>query len=526
MTVPIETSVPSEDRDAVEGVPRKLPRRLLPLGVIFAALYGLLYWRSMQELYLNWTLTDSYYTHGFLIPLISLFFVWRDRRVLASLPVAASPSGLAWILISGLLLLAGDYLGFRVIAGFSMIPMLTGICLVLFGGAWTRRLWFPILFLLFMIPIPPSLTQNLALKLKLTAAHSAVVLANLLTLPMVQDGSWVHFGNDRLLVGDICGGLRSLIALLALGAVFAYISAVRNWARALILIMAAPIAVAANIIRIFFLCVVGYFWGSEVAGGKVHDYSGILIFGVAILLFSALELPLRRIAPRREDTKSLSADKVPGVSPGRPRTLVSAALAILAAVTLLHFATMRAQSAAQLDAPALKEFRIPATIVDFKQEGPDYGVDERTKQLLETSTILMRTYRAPNGRPVLLSIVHAGSTRRSLHFPEVCLVGDGWEIIRQEDVAVGILFTARRLVLMKGDHYEAVLYWFKTGDEVTGDFFLNALHWTKNQITFATPTSAMIKVSTPLVPGGEDAAFSALEDFATKFAPIMMSAID
>ncbi|MCC6695802.1 MAG: exosortase-associated EpsI family protein, partial [Candidatus Hydrogenedentes bacterium] len=73
---------------------------------------------------------------------------------------------------------------------------------------------------------------------------------------------------------------------------------------------------------------------------------------------------------------------------------------------------------------------------------------------------------------------------------------------------------------------EAVLYWFKTGDEVTGDFFLNALHWTKNQITFATPTSAMIKVSTPLVPGGEDAAFSALEDFATKFAPIMMSAID
>ncbi|MCC6488426.1 MAG: EpsI family protein [Candidatus Hydrogenedentes bacterium] len=526
MTAPSETPVSSKGHDSADGTPRALPRRLLPLGILFSGLYALLYWRSMQDLYLNWTLTDSYYTHGFLVPFISLYFVWRDRRALAALPAVPSPSGPAWILFSGILLLAGEYLGFRVIAEFSMIPMLTGICLVLLGGAWTRRLWFPILFLLFMIPVPPSMTQNLALQLKLTAAHSAVVLANLLTLPMVQDGSWVHFGNDRLLVGDICGGLRSLIALLALGAVFAYISAVRDWARVIILLMAAPIAVAANVVRIFFLCVVGYFWGSEVAGGKVHDYSGILIFGVAILLFSALELPLRRIVPRHAGKQGANIDRTPAVSMNKVRVLTAVALGMLGVVILLHFGTMRAQSAAHLEAPAPKAFQIPAVIVDFKQEGLDYEVDERTKQLLETSTILMRTYRAPNGRPVLLSIVHAGNTRRSLHFPEVCLVGDGWEIIEQENVAVGILFTARRLVLMKGDHYEAVLYWFKTGDEVTGDFFLNAFHWTRNQITFDTPTSAMIKVSTPLVPGGEAAAFSALEDFATKFAPIMMSAID
>ena len=499
-------------------------RRLLLAGIPLLVLFVLLYWRSMRELYGNWKSADSYYTHGFLIPLISLYFVWKDRRALARLPLAPSPAGLAWILASSFMLLAGDFLGFRVIAQSSMLPMIVGLCLLLFGSAWTRRLWFPILFLAFMIPIPPSLTQNLALRLKLTAAHSAVALANLLTLPMIQDGSWVHFGNDRLLVGDICGGLRSLIALLALGAVFAYISSVRTWARVLILALSAPIAIAANIVRIFFLCVVGYVWGSEVAGGKVHDYSGILIFAVAILMFSAVDLPLRRIAPRRLEND----ESPPDVSAATRKTwhLAPASLAIMAAVAFLHVGILRAQDTAHLDRPPQVDLHIPAVVVDYKQDGQDYEIDARTRELLETSNILMRTYRAPNGRPVLLSIVHAGSTRRSLHFPEVCLVGDGWEIMRQEDVAVGILFTARRLVLMKGERYEAVLYWFKTGDEVTGDFFLNALHWTKNQITFDTPTSAMIKLSTPIATGGEAAAFSALEDFAVKFAPIMMSAID
>ena len=76
-----------------------------------------------------------------------------------------------------------------------------------------------------------------------------------------------------------------------------------------------------------------------------------------------------------------------------------------------------------------------------------------------------------------------------------------------------------------GERSEAVLYWFKTGDHVTGDFFRNAFEWAKNQITFGDPTSSMIKISTPIVPGGERAAFDTLQDFATKFGPVMMEHI-
>lgn len=495
-----------------------------PVGaaVLFAIAFVALYWRSATELYTNWTLTDSYYTHGFLVPIISAYFVWKDRGYLRGMPIRPSASGIFWIAGAATMLLLGDFLGFRVFGQLSMVPMLAGMIAVLLGNHWIRRLWFPLLFLIFMIPIPPSLTQNIALRLKLLAAQSAVGMANLMTLPMVQEGSWIHFGDDRLLVGDVCGGLRSLIALLALGAVFAYISKVRTWAKLVIMLLAGPIAVIANIVRIFFLCVVAYHWGSEVAGGKVHDYSGILIFAVAIALFTAIDAPLRRVAPAKDD------DVYP-VSTGstrRPRSIVNAlVLAGLTAVAIGHFAVLRAQAGTGTEQVVRADLNIPRNVVDYEQAGADFEIDERTQAILESSTILIRNYRSPRGRPVQLSIVHAGTTRRSLHFPEVCLVGDGWEIIKQEDVSVGILFTARRLLLMKGDQYEAVLYWFKTGDNVTGNYFANAYHWAKNQMTFGASTSAMIKISTPVVSDGEAAAFSALDDFAMKFAPIMMKNI-
>jgi len=502
----------------------------LTSGLFLAAFVGM-YARSAGELYMNWTLTDSYYTHGFLVPFISAYFIWKDRANLARLAVRPSATGLWWILGSAFLLLIGDYLGFRVFAQFSMLPMLAGMVSLLLGREWLRRLWFPLAFLLFMIPIPPSVTQSIALKLKLLAAQSAVALANAITLPVVQEGSWIHFGHDRMLVGDVCGGLRSLIALLALGVIFAYISKVKSWAKVFIMVLAGPIAILANIVRIFFLCIVGYFWGSEVAGGKVHDYSGILIFAVAILLFTALEAPLRRFASRHDDP---GANGGPGETPastqgkrvGVPRALHVSTLGFLALVTAAHLGIVRAQAESGSVDGEKPAFTIPDTIVDFRQEGADGAIDERTQAILESSTILIRTYRSPNGRPVQLSIVHAGKTRRSLHFPEVCLVGDGWEIMKQDDVPVGFLFSARRLVLMKGDRYEAVLYWFKTGDYVTGNFFMNALYWAKNQMTFGAPTSAMIKLSTPIVSDGEGAAFAALEDFATKFAPTMMNNIN
>ncbi|MDZ4858271.1 MAG: EpsI family protein, partial [Candidatus Hydrogenedentes bacterium] len=425
------------------------------------------------------------------------------------------------------LLILGDFLGFRVFAHISLVPMLAGLVIVFAGTAFARRIWFALAFLIFMIPIPPSLTQSIALQLKLIAAECAVRAANLVTLPMVREGSYIYFGTDRLLVGDVCGGLRSLIALLAIGAVAAYISPAKTWARVMILLLAGPIAVVANIARIFLLCVVGYFYGSEVAGGWVHDYSGFLIYAIAIALFTAIDIPLRRWAgPAAEQVTSPGEQTPLGRRVSLRAGLMAATVVLLISVAAGHVRIVDAQSRANMDATAPIVLNIPSVIVDYTQAGDDYPVDERTREVLETSAILMREYRAPGGRRLLLSIVHAGSTRRSLHFPEVCLVGDGWEIVKQQEMPVGILFSAKQLVLVKGNSSEAVLYWFKTGDYVTGNYFDNAYQWAKNQITFGEPTSSMIKLTTPIGAAGERAAFASLEDFAAKFAPVMYRSIE
>lgn len=507
---------------SANAAPRSMERQIILFGVL-AVLLGFTYLRSAYELYVNWTLADSYYSHGFLVPLVSLYFAWQQRGALAVVPRRSSAWGIAWILLAAFLLVLGDFLGFRVLAHISIVPMLVGVIVAFAGTQFAARLWFPLLFLFFMVPIPPSLTQSIALQLKLFAAQCAVFLANLITLPMVREGSYIYFGTDRLLVGDVCGGLRSLIALLAIGAVAAYICPAKNWARFLILLLSGPIAIVSNVVRIFLLCIVGYFYGSDVAGGWVHDYSGFLIYAVAIALFTAIDVPLRRWAP----AGSRSAVP-PATTDGQVRVfsrgINAVVVLILATLMFLHLGIVRAQSLAHMEVAAPASLDIPKEIADYRAR-KDYEIDETTRRILETSAILIRDYAAPGGRYVQLSVVHAGSTRRSLHFPEVCLVGDGWEVVKQQQIPIGVMFTAKQLVLVKGERSEAVLYWFKTGDRITGDFFRNALEWAKNQVTFGEPTSAMIKLSTPIAPGGEREAFATLEDFATKFVPVMLEVI-
>ena len=265
-----------------------------------ALLYCVVFADAVREMVENYNSPDSYYTHGYIIPFISLYFVWRKREELRKLHTEPSRWGLWMISGCGLLVLAGDFLGFRIIAQFAMILALAGIIMSLWGNSHVRALWFPVAFLLFMIPIPTSITLSLVLYVKLLAIDCTVWISQLFGLPMVRDGSYIAFGNDRLLVGEVCGGLRSLIALLALGSLLAYMSKARPWARVTLLFLSAPVAILANVFRIFFLCLVAYMWGSSNATGKLHDASGIAIYAVAALLLSGIEFFLRRVAPQRK----------------------------------------------------------------------------------------------------------------------------------------------------------------------------------------------------------------------------------
>ena len=194
---------------------------------------------------------------------------------------------------------------------------------------------------------------------------------------------------------------------------------------------------------------------------------------------------------------------------------------MLSIIAVVYFLLVRAQNEAIHAGPAVDLISVPQRIGPYTQAGNDIDVGDRVRAYLETSRILVRRYSAPSGRPIELTIVHAAVTRRSLHFPEICLIGEGWDIREQGIQPVGVVFTAKRLVLVRGAEREAVLYWFQTGTRLTANYFLNAWHWARDQVCYRSPVSAMIRLSTPMGNQNETAAFSALVDFAMKLAPIM-----
>ena len=179
--------------------------------------------------------------------------------------------------------IASAFMRISFTSAFSFILVLLGVVFYLFGKEVGKKFIFPILFLIHMIPLPLFAIADLSLKLKLFAAKCAMSIVYLIGIPAVQDGSKIFFSDCSLVVGDVCSGLKSLIALIAFGTLYAHMSGVSNYAKPILFLASVPAAVIANIIRILILCLVANKWGSEVATGWVHDVTGLLIFGIAFI---------------------------------------------------------------------------------------------------------------------------------------------------------------------------------------------------------------------------------------------------
>jgi EpsI family protein len=195
---------------------------------------------------------------------------------------------------------------------------------------------------------------------------------------------------------------------------------------------------------------------------------------------------------------------------------------LLLTTAVLHLLIGHLQANAAVNSAPPDLLNLPSDILYFRQEGPDVPVSESTRQLLETNTILTRNYVSLNGGFVQLTIVCAGKTRRSLHFPEVCFTGQGWETQGKAPIPVGLLFVGQGLTLQKGDSRQAVLYFFKTGANLTGNYFVNSFCWVRDKLLLRNPSSMLVRLSTPIGDQGEEKAFRVLNDFASSLAPILL----
>jgi len=254
-------------------------------GLLCAALAVWIYYPTFVWMYERWDAPDSYFAHGFIIPIVTAFWIWQKRAVLKQIPKEGSFSGLPLLICGALLQVFASFFRIYFVSAFAFVLLLSGAVLMIYGKKVFREIWFPIFFLLLMIPLPLLAISEMTLKLKFLVTEMAIFTLNKTGIVAHREGSYIILPNSYLLVGDPCSGLRSFLAFLCLGFIFAYGGRLSALSKIVLVIAGLPLAILSNLLRVYALGVISWIYGQEAAGGKVHDASGIVVFVLAFATF-------------------------------------------------------------------------------------------------------------------------------------------------------------------------------------------------------------------------------------------------
>jgi exosortase len=264
------------------------PTKAILKGLAVAGLVGALFFPTLRWLVISW-LKDPYYSHGFLIPLIAGFFVWRRRAVFQRF---APYSGGMIVLALGLTVhLTTVPRRLYPVSALTLVIVLAGLVLYFYGLEAIRRLIFPLAFLLAMIPVP--FIDRYSPFLAAFSARHATLAANTLGIPATHLGSQVQLAQTSFTIGEPCSGLRSIVALLTLTIVFVYVMQGSLAARSVLLIAALPIAIVSNIVRLILLLIVADLLGQEAGWHYFHNVSSPVLFLIAFALLILTARSLR-----------------------------------------------------------------------------------------------------------------------------------------------------------------------------------------------------------------------------------------
>ena len=209
------------------------------------------------------------------------------------------PSALGLVVIIGsLLTLVAGILGAELfLSRVSIVGLVAGAVLFVLGWEHFRILFFPIAFLLLMVPIPAIIFNQVAFPLQLLASRFGESTLNLLDIPVLREGNVIVLANTTLEVAEACSGIRSLVSLLTLGIVYSYFTDHRGWVRTFVSLSTIPTAIISNGIRVAGIGVAAHYYGAEVATGFVHTFSGWVLFVVAFALLFAVMHAVQTLFP-------------------------------------------------------------------------------------------------------------------------------------------------------------------------------------------------------------------------------------
>ncbi len=478
----------------------------------------------------RFTIGDSYYSHGPLVPVACLVMGWLIYRRLGAPVRRTRGSTLAgWALFSGSLLLhvASVFARVGFTSGFALIGALAGLLLVTGGWPLLKAFGLPVVFLVFMVPLPEVTISGINFELKRIAGEASLTVTNhVFGIPAVMEGSFIFLppGPDgqpkSLLVGNVCGGLRSLISLTWFAALFAVVCRSRGGWRALMLLLAVPVAVLSNVVRITILNVGAHFWGTHVAseGHPLHDWSGLLVFVVALAILMTVDAVIvglgQTLGRPWSDRRLLGFLEGVRGEPGAKLRLLRPAVVGAMLLTAVLSVIYARQSAAQNRSDFARS-AVPMQIAfaGVPQVGADFTIDDRSLAILETRDYLFRRFR-PLGSdprqvdPVDLVIVFSPDNRKGTHPPDVCLEGGGAQIVSRRTQRLDLPgigeVSLREFVTQDNGLSTMHMFVYKCGDRYTISFWVQQITIFLNGLTGRNAAGALIRFTLPVSATGVD----------------------
>ena len=267
-------------------------------SAVAAALIGgsalAVYFPVVTALVRQWA-SDENYSHGFVVVPFALLFAWRARRRLASVEPNPHPLGLAIAILSMMGFLAGQFAAELFLSRLSLLGLIAGTILFVWGPVHLRALAFSLALLLLAIPLPELILNQVAFPLQLLASRAGEAAVSAAGIPILREGNVLVLPDMRLEVVEACSGIRSLASLVTLALILGKLAEPRPWARVALVAMAIPVAIAANAARVAGTGLAAAWVGRQAAEGFFHTFSGWLVFVAAFCALVACVRLLRRV---------------------------------------------------------------------------------------------------------------------------------------------------------------------------------------------------------------------------------------
>lgn len=500
---------------------------LNPIGLGWFALLVLsalpVFWLGFGSLAAAWSTAE--YSHGPIIPLVSLYLFLRELRhegpVDPRAPVDRRP-GIAVLLFALVFGILGNLVRIPDVVTYALILWVGGVVLVTMGWTRGRRHQLPVLHLIFMLPLPQFVYWKLTIFLQLVSSELGVWFIQTAGIPVFLEGNVIDLGVYKLQVAEACSGLRYLFPILSFSYLFAILYRGPMWHKAVLLLMAAPLTVFMNSFRIGMIGVLVNSYGISHAEGFLHFFEGWVIFGACVAILFGMAVLLQRLTRDPKplaDTIDLDFDgfgaqcvRLTRIAPARG--LVAAALLSLAVAAAFVLAPAPARVVVERDPFLL----FPRNLGDWS--GIPETLTPDIEAVLGADDYVNMTFAAPGETPVNLFVAwyEKQTEGDGIHSPEVCLPVGGWEVFSINPVTVSMpgtvygTFALNRAVIQKGLSKQLVYYWFEQrGKRMTNDYLAKgSVVW--DSLTMGRADGALVRFVTA-IDGNEADADARLQRF-------------